>query len=89
MIYGTWTPGMQIKHVRRPHKDVPIWANNDADLWRQVAGLAALRRYKIAYLYWRVGWTTSEISKELGLSINSVRSTLYRLRSAKTIPPVD
>ena len=73
--------GFQVKTIRRPRKDIPEWANNDEKLRRRIFG-PALRRYRIAYLYWRCGWNAREVAEELNISLTAVESTIKKLRRA-------
>jgi hypothetical protein len=76
---GDYIPrGFQTKRARRPRKEVPMWANSDSALKKRILG-RALRRYWIAYLYWRVGLTAREVAEELGIKISAVKSVIYKL----------
>lgn len=80
---GDWIPeGFQVKKVRRPRKNVPEWANNDYQLrWRIFSG--PIRRYRIAYLYWRCGWNAREIAEEVGVRPANVKRTIQILCKAQ------
>jgi hypothetical protein len=79
---GEWIPdGFQVTKIRRPQKDVPSWANSDSELRRAIVG-PALRRYRIAYLYWRLGWNSREVAEELGISQSAVEQCIHNLKVA-------
>ena len=55
-----WIPdGYQVPKVRRPRKNIPQWAINHDALRSRIVG-PAMRRYRIAYLYWGCGWNARE-----------------------------
>jgi hypothetical protein len=74
--------GFQIRKIRRPRKEVPYWANSDTRLRFRIFK-APLRRYRIAYLYWRCGWSAREISEELKMKKWNVESVIKQLVRGK------
>jgi hypothetical protein len=81
---GDWIPdGFQVRKVRRPKKNVPTWANSDKKLKMRIFG-PAMRRYRIAYLYWRVGMSAREVADELRTTEDAVEQVLTRLRRTIT-----
>jgi len=77
---GSWIPeGFQVKKIRRPRKDIPLWANNDKKLKLRIFK-SAMRRYRIAYLYWRVGMNAREISLEMHIKKQQVYDTIRFLK---------
>lgn len=76
-----WVPsGFQLKKIRRPRKDdPPSWATSHLEIARTILG-PALKRCRIAYLYWCVGWSAAEVAFEMGLSENDVRVAIKRLK---------
>jgi hypothetical protein len=74
-----WIPeGFQAKKARRPRKNVPPWASNDRAMRIRILG-PALRRLRIAYLYWRLGWNSREVAEEMGMTTSQVQNTLHYL----------
>jgi hypothetical protein len=77
---GNWIPdGFQVRKIRRPRKNVPTWANSDKKLKMRIFG-PAMRRYRIAYLYWRVGMSAREVSEEVGGSLDSINNVIKYLK---------
>ena len=77
---GNWIPdGFQVRKIRRPRKNVPIWANSDKKLKMRIFG-SAMRRYRIAYLYWRVGMSAREVSEEVGGTVNAIKLIIRNLK---------
>lgn len=77
---GNWIPeGFQVKKVRRPRKNIPVWANSDKKLKMRVFR-RAMRRYRIAYLYWRVGMSAREVADEMRLNKQQVYDTIRFLK---------
>lgn len=81
--------GHQIKKVRTEERETPEWAMNDKALEAII-----LRAYpkakttqarkagfsiRVAYLYYRMGMTYSQVAKEMGVSQNRVSMTLRGL----------
>ncbi len=77
--FGT-TDGFQTTKVRRPRKNTPKWAKNDSTLVAKILGKPALRRLRIAHLYWRCGWNSREIADEIKTTVKAVESIINRLR---------
>lgn len=82
---GDWIPkGFQESKPRRPlKKNVPEWIYNDKDIIKKLCEDAKLK-YRIAYLYWRLGWTAKEIAIDIygtGGKINTIESILYRIKN--------
>lgn len=83
---GDWIPeGFQIRKIRRPRKNIPDWANNDKALKMRIFG-PAMRRYRIAYLYWRVGMSAREVAEELKISRKQVEKVVYQLVNGSKHP---
>lgn len=78
-LFGT-TQGVQIKRIRRPRKPLPVWANDDHSLRLHILG-PALRRYRIAYLYWRVGMSAREVADEIETTVKAVENVVHKLNS--------
>lgn len=77
---GDWIPeGFQVKKVRRPRKNIPLWANSDKKLKMRIFS-PAMRRYRIAYLYWRVGMSAREVADDVGATINAVECVIKELK---------
>jgi DNA-binding NarL/FixJ family response regulator len=80
-----WIPqGFQVYTARRPRKNVPEWARSNRSLMARIFQ-PAIRRYNIAYLYWRVGWTAKEIAEELGQTVSSVKRVIERLSGTTSV----
>lgn len=78
--FRKWVPdGFQTAKIRRPRKNVPEWANSDMALRWRIFG-PALRRYRIAYLYWRCGWNAREVAEEMRMAKNAVEVIISRLK---------
>lgn len=78
-----WLPdGFQVKKVRRPRKRVPWWANSDTLLADYIFE-GSRRRYKVAYLYWRVGFNAREVAEELEMTQTQVESIICRLHAGQ------
>jgi len=79
-FHGDFIPaGFQVEKIRRPRKEVPAWAHSDAELRKTIIG-PALRRYRIAYLYWRCGWNSREVAEELDISRSAVEQVIHNLK---------
>lgn len=77
--FATWIPdGFQVRKIRRPRKDCPEWVANE-ESFRRALFLPAIRRYRIAYLYWRCGWSAREVAEELGITTNAVEQAVKKL----------
>jgi hypothetical protein len=77
---GDWIPdGFQVRKIRRPRKNVPTWANSDKKLKMRIFG-PAMRRYRIAYLYWRVGMSAREVAEEVDTTTKNIYRILSDLR---------
>lgn len=57
----------------------PAWATNDKQLMEKCVGPDAMRRFKIAQMYWRQGMTAKDIATVLDMSVNAVEVILHRL----------
>ena len=80
---GGWIPdGHQEKKIRRPRKKVPEFAGSKRLLAARVLG-PALRRYRIAYLYWLCGWNAREVAEEMHMTTAAVKSVLSGLRQGE------
>ena len=79
-----WTPyGFSVKKSRRPKKDAPEWVFNDKQLIEKLCKDVKFK-YQVAYLYWRLGWTTREIAGELlngSEKFETIKSILYRIKN--------
>lgn len=76
--FSPWIPnGFQTNRIRRPRKNVPGWAT-ERNLRYRIFG-AALRRYRIAHLYWLCGWNSREVAEELGVDVQTVKNTIFNL----------
>jgi hypothetical protein len=78
-LLGT-TEGFQTTKVRRPRKKTPKWAKKDSTLMARILGKPALRRLRVAYLYWRCGWNSREIADDLKTTVKAVESIINRLK---------
>ncbi len=76
-LFGT-IEGFQVKRQRRPRKHIPEWAMDDRSL-RLAILFPALRRYRIAYLYWHLGLSAKEVAEEIGITQGSVESVIHNL----------
>jgi hypothetical protein len=77
-LFGT-TDGVQVQRIRRPQKQRrPPWAWNEKDLRKQLIG-PALRRYRIAYMYWLVGMNAREIAEEMKTTTNAIECVIHKL----------
>lgn len=78
-----WIPdGFSVKKARRPVKDVPEWVLSDKKLLTKLCKDVKLK-YQVAYLHWRLGWTSREIANELlgrPDKFKSIESMIYRLK---------
>ncbi len=70
--------GFQIRKPRHPRKHIPQWALDDHSL-RMTIIFPALRRYRIAYLYWHLGLSAREVAQEIGISRSSVDNVIHKL----------
>jgi hypothetical protein len=71
--------GFQKKKVGQKKRAVPAWAL-DNRFFLHVFGEAAMKRARVAYLYWRVGMTPSKIAEETKFSENFIRNVINKLR---------
>jgi hypothetical protein len=71
--------GFQTKKVGQRKRKVPAWAL-DNRFFIHVLGEAAMNRARVAYLYWRVGMTESQIAAETKFSENYIRNVINKLR---------
>lgn len=71
--------GYQVKRARRPSKSSPEWLFSDKEFFARVCK-DYQRRYRIGYLYWRLGWTAREVAEETGENISAVKSIIYRIK---------
>lgn len=51
----------------------------DDNTLRQQILLPAIRRYRIAYLYWHLGLSSKEVAEEMNITIGSVESVMHNL----------
>ncbi len=82
----------QIKKIRTRERDIPAWALNDAEvrkvLLRAFPGLhknqtearRAGRWTRLIHLYYRVQMSNSQVAKEMGERLNSIKMTLKSIR---------
>jgi len=80
--FGGWMPnGFRARKVRRPRKDVPEATFDDQKL-KLAIFRDAMRRYRIANLYWTVGLNAREIAEELETTEHAVKSVIHRLKQS-------
>ena len=71
--------GFQTKKVGQRKRRVPAWPL-DNRFFIHVFGEAAMKRARVAYLFWRVGMTESQIAAETKFSENYIRNVINKLR---------
>jgi hypothetical protein len=71
--------GFQTKKVGQRKRKVPAWAL-DNRFFIHVFGDAAMKRARVAYLFWRVGMTESQIAAETKFSEKYIRNVINKLR---------
>ena len=76
-IFGT-TAGVQIRRIRRPRKMIPDWARSETQMRVHILA-PALRRYRIAYLYYMVGMSARETAEELQTTANAVMHVIRKV----------
>ena len=64
----------------RPKK-TPAWARNRESIWRNAFCRHCKTRGQIAEMYYLKRMTSKEIAKELGVTIDSVKTMIRRLNS--------
>lgn len=79
VLFGA-TEGVQIKKVRRPRKRPPAWVFNVRKLRKRIFR-PALRRYRIAYLYWHVGLNAREIAETMKMKKKNVEAVIHKIVS--------
>lgn len=72
----------QVKKVGQKKRKVPAWALNNR-FFLHVFGEDAMKRARVAYLFWRVGLTPSQIEHETKWSEKSIRNIINKLQSKK------
>lgn len=60
----------------------PTWATDDKQLMEKCVGPDAMRRFKIAQMYWRQGMTARDIATTLDMTPNAVEVVIHRLTKA-------
>lgn len=82
--FRDWIPdGFQENKVRRPQKSIPDWAGSERKLKQRILG-PSLRRYKIAYLYFRMGYNAREVAAACKMKVGNVQRVIYHLRNGST-----
>lgn len=82
--FAKWIPkGFQTLKIRRPIKDTPKWVAEDDTFLRYVIGDKALKRLMVAYLYWRCGFSESDIHQHTGLAKHYIHRVINELRARK------
>lgn len=72
---GDWLPeGFEVTKIRRPRKDAPDWVMSRGALRSLV--IKEFRRVRVAYLFWRCGWSEREVAEETGIGIFDVRNII-------------
>lgn len=86
--------GYQIVKARRQERKTPDWVNNDAKIREFVTRAfpklsdnvkqkeAARRWVQVVYLYFRMGYTDTQTSEEMHLTLGQVRGIIRSLRRA-------
>lgn len=57
----------------------PAWATNDKQLMERCVSKSAMRRFKIAQMYWQQNMTAKDIATALDVTVNAVEVVLHRL----------
>lgn len=60
----------------------PAWATNDKQLMEKCVGPDAMRRFKIAQMYWRQGMSAKDIATTLDMNAHAVEMIINRLTKA-------
>ncbi len=86
--------GHQVVKARRYERKTPAWANNDAKITKFVTRAfpklstnshqqeSARRWVRVVYLYFRMGYTGSQVAEEMSLTSYQVNSIVRSLRRA-------
>jgi hypothetical protein len=89
-IYG----GYQVGKARTYNKRIPAWANNDVKITQFITRAfpklstntrqqeLARRWARVVHLYFRMGYTNTQIAKEMNLTPGQVRRTVQSLQRA-------
>ena len=76
-LFGT-IDGIQVHRVRRPQKKIPAWAQSESTMRAHILK-PALRRYRIAYLYYLANLSAREIAEELDSTPGAINSVIHFL----------
>lgn len=80
-LTGDWTPeGNQVTKIRRPKKEVPVWARSRVHLLKRIMGDKMMRHYQIAYLFWFLGLSAPEVAAEVHMDVRQIEGILYELK---------
>jgi hypothetical protein len=74
--------GFQVKKVGQKKRVVPAWAL-DNRFFIHVFGDAAMKRARVAYLFWRAGLTPSQIAAETKWDEKAIRNIINKLQAKK------